>query len=94
MSYTTSSLTSTITDSLSVATATGIDNAATAVPAHLPAPKNQGSQTTQNIVFGVFAIVLALGGILVAWLQLRSFQRGGFDEERPVERPQYELVEV
>jgi hypothetical protein len=75
-------------------TATNIHNDATGVPTHSPAPTNQDNQTTQNIVFGVFAIVLALVAIFIGWLQLRSFQRKESDEEIAVGQPRYELVEI
>ena len=38
-------------------------------------------QDTLNIIFGIFAIVLALVAIAIGWLQLRSFKRNSKDEE-------------
>ena len=94
MSRTTLSLTSTLPSFLPTSTITSIHNATNALPSHFPTSTNQDNQNTLNIIFGIFAIILALVAIFIGWLQLRSFQRQELDEETAVGRPQYELVEV
>jgi hypothetical protein len=74
--------------------ASSIYNATAGIPAQSPAPTNQDNQATQNIIFGVFAIVLAVVAIFIGWLQLRSFERKDSDEETTVGQPRYELVEI
>lgn len=52
---------------------------------HSPNNKPADDDTTANIIFGVFAIILALIGILLAWLQIRHYrqrQHPRFDDER------------
>jgi hypothetical protein len=94
MSHTNSAVSPTLSTLVPPATVAGIHNVTTAAPTHVSASTQSNNQTTQNIIFGVFAIVLALVAILVGWLQLRSFKRQDCDEETGIEQPQYELIEV
>lgn len=69
----------------------------TAVPqTHASTPKLSDNQTTLNITFGVFAIVLAVIAIFIGWLQLRNFrqQERGNDEETALYKPQYEQLHI
>jgi hypothetical protein len=67
-----------------------------AVQTHASTPTQSDNQTTLNIIFGVFVIVLAFIAILIGWLQLRNFcqQESMSDEETALCRLQYELLEV
>lgn len=64
-------MTATPTLVLPAATMLATHIAATASP-HTLAHKNND---LTNIIFGVFAVVLALIGVLIAWLQLRKVKR-------------------
>ena len=89
------SLPSTITSLLDPTAA--VQSYTTAVQqVHASTSTHSDNQTTLNIIFGVFAIVLAFIAILIGWLQLRRFRqhRGTSDEEAALCWPQYELLEV
>lgn len=42
---------------------------------HQDPTQHEDNDTTTDIIFGVFAIVLALIGILIAWVQIRVYRR-------------------
>lgn len=50
-------------------------------PHHPITNQDKDNDSTQNVIFGVFAIVLALIGILLAWLQIRHYKQRRQDEE-------------
>lgn len=93
MFHTSNAASPTLPTLVSSSTIAAVHNATTAAATHVSASTQSDNQTTQNIIFGVFAIVLALVAILVSWLQLRSFKRQG-DEETGIESSKYELVEI
>ena len=94
MSRTSNSVSQTLSSLVSSSTVAAIHNVTTAVPAHVSASTQSNNQTTQNVIFGVFAIVLAMVAVLIGWLQLRSFRRQDRDEEKGTDHTQYELIEV
>ena len=78
------------------ATATGQALATTVAQTPASMSTQSNNQTTQNIIFGVFAIVLAFLAILIGWLQLWRFRphNSNSDEETALDQPLYELLEV
>ena len=52
------------------------------------------TQTTQNTIFGVFAVTLAFAAVVVGWLQLRSFKRQKDEENTLMSGRSFELVET
>lgn len=52
-----------------------------------------GTQTTQNIVFGVFAVTLAFAAVVIGWLQLRSYKHRKDEPDTLVDGRSFELVE-
>ena len=53
-----------------------------------------GGQVTQNIIFGVLAVVLAFAALIIGWLQLRSFRHRADEEDIADKGGNYELVET
>lgn len=65
--------------------------AATLGPAHT---KHFDHQTLINIIFGIFAVVLAIAALIVAWLQLRKFNHESDAENANNSSENFELVET
>jgi hypothetical protein len=70
------------------------DNANSTISIYSPTSARADNQSTSNIIFGAFAIVLGVITILLAWLQLRRFRRSRPDEATAIEQQQYEFADV
>lgn len=69
-------------------------------PAHAPAAPtslhrvSEDHQTLINIIFGVFAVILAFAALIIAWLQLRKFNLRPDEENQASASANFELVET
>ena len=79
-------------DSVSAPTLSG--SLVTAKPIFTTTPKQQHDQTTLNIIFGVFAVVLAFIALIIGYLQLRRFKRQSNDDNAMYAGPLTELTET
>ena len=78
----------------SLLTPVAINQYTTTTPTTLPSPKIHSDQTTQNIIFGVFAVVLAFAALVIGCLQLRSYKRLADEEDRGPDGQTFELIET
>lgn len=51
-------------------------------------------QTLINIIFGIFAVILAFAALIIAWLQLRKFKYQSDEESANSPTENFELVET
>lgn len=59
------------------------------------ANRSSDNNHAASIIFGVFGITIALIGVVLAWLQLRTFHRRRRDDEDvPAAEPTIRLVET
>lgn len=47
-----------------------------------------------NVIFGIFAVVLAFAALIIAWLQLRKFNHQSDEENATTTSENFELVET